>query len=71
MFSRPNHTAVRHAMHHMEAMGEFSLRQLKENRVIPAYMNDGSEFGSDEFEMKFTDGKHVSKQMLVRMRVTQ
>ena len=65
--SRHNYPAFDKAMHHMEPMNEFSLRQLKASTVIPAYVHDGSEEDFDTFEMKITDGKHTSKKLLVRV----
>ena len=58
-------------MHNMEPMSEFSLDHLRTSQIIPAYMHDGSEYGADEFEMKITDGRHVSKKLLVSIYVLQ
>ena len=60
---------ISHAMHHMDPMDEFSLANFKANRVIPAYAHDGSENIRDEFEVKITDGSHVSRKLLVRYGV--
>ncbi|XP_076812238.1 FRAS1-related extracellular matrix protein 1-like isoform X1 [Clavelina lepadiformis] len=55
----------RHPMHGMEAMEEFSLYQLHNNMVLPAYMHDGSEHHRDWFELKITDGRHTRRQPMV------
>ena len=52
-------------MHHMEPITEFSMKNVKANQIIPTYVHDGSESNNDEFKIKITDGRHVSKKLLV------
>uniref|UniRef100_H2YA41 C-type lectin domain-containing protein n=1 Tax=Ciona savignyi TaxID=51511 RepID=H2YA41_CIOSA len=54
-----------HRSVHMHAMEEFSMQQLNEHRVIPAYFHDGSESVQDQLELKVTDGMHVYKTHLM------
>ena len=45
-------------------MGEFSMREIINNDVIPAYMHDGSENFVDEIELKISDGKFEQREKM-------
>ena len=45
-------------------MEEFSMREIINNDVIPAYMHDGSENFIDEIELKISDGKFEQREKM-------
>ena len=45
-------------------MEEFSMREIINNDVIPAYMHDGSENFIDELELKISDGKFEQREKM-------
>jgi len=61
--SRHNNNRRQH--HNDVTMGEFSMREIINNDVIPAYMHDGSENFIDEIELKISDGKFEQREKMM------